>query len=234
MRDCLIERKDYREFLGEMQPKSADLILTDPPYAISRKTGIANTSLKKYEGFSMEFGQWDSKEVDLRHLSDLMYRALRKGGTAIVWYDIWKISHLRDALDASGFKMIRLIIWEKMNPVPLNSKLLYLSNSREMAVLAVKVGKPTFHSKYDNGIYRHPIPRPVGGRSHPTQKPEKLFLELVEKHSNPGDLVVDPFLGSGTTAAAAMRSGRRFAGCDIDQDYVQSSIERCRNEVTDD
>ena len=102
----------------------------------------------------------------------------------------------------------------------------YLSNSREVAVTGVKVGKPTFNSEYDSGIYEYPIPRHNGNRVHPTQKPLSLFEDLVLKHSNQGDLIVDPFLGSGTTGVAAVRNSRRFAGCDLDNNYVEIARER--------
>ena len=122
-------------------------------------------------------------------------------------------------MTAAGFVQIRLIIWQKTNPVPLNSKRNYLTNSREVAVLGVKGGKPTFNSEYDNGVYEYAIPN-NGTRYHPTQKPLGLFRELILKHSNPGDLILDPFLGSGTTAVAADMEGRQFAGCDKDGEYV--------------
>ncbi len=116
-------------------------------------------------------------------------------------------------MESAGFKMVRLVIWQKTNPVPLNMRATYLSNSREMAVTGVKVGK------------RH-----NGNRMHPTQKPLLLFEDLVQKHSNTGDLVVDPFLGSGTTGAAAVRNARRFSGCDLDNNYVKIARERMKSE----
>ncbi len=174
----------------------------------------------------MDFGEWDHEPIDLDALSDASYRALRPGGTAIVWYDLWKLGRLADAMAAAGFKMLRLIVWNKTNPVPLNSRAIYLSNGRETAVLGVKRGKPTFHSQYDKGDYSLPIPRHNGARIHPTQKPLGLFQELIRKHSNRGDLVVDPFLGGGTTAIAAISEGRRFAGCDIDSRYVTAVRKR--------
>ena len=213
---------DQHKFLQACTAGSVDLILTDPPYAISRDTGFVrggNANL----AVSMDFGKWDHKKINLKRFSQACYRALRRGGTAIVWYDLWKISQLEQALSAAGFKMIRLIIWQKTNPVPLNQSVTYLSNSREVAVVGVKGGKPTFHSKYDNGIYNAPITRHRGQRVHPTQKPEELFAELVRKHSNAGDLVIDPFVGSGTTAAAALKQGRQFKGCDIDPEYVNAA-----------
>ena len=65
---------------------------------------------------------------------------------------------------------------------------------------------------------------------HPTQKPTLLFEDLVRKHSNTGDLVVDPFLGSGTTGVAAVRNSRRFAGCDLNTNYVKIARERIKKE----
>ena len=224
-----IECSDYRDFLQSLERNSVDLVLTDPPYAVSRKTGFSSVKngVQRF-AVSMDFGEWDHQQIDLAAFADATHRALRRGGTVIVWYDLWKISHVYEALADAGFKMLRLIVWNKTNPVPLNSRRTYLSNSREVAVIAVKGGSPTFNSIYDNGDYSYPIPRHGGKRIHPTQKPLDLFRELIRKHSNPGDLVIDPFLGSGTTAVAAIREDRQFAGCDIDESYTQAAKTRLR------
>ena len=209
-----------------------DLILTDPPYTISRKTGFQSVGPKgvKRLAVNMDFGEWDVNPIDTNHFCQLAHSSLRDGGTAIIFYDLWKLTILADSMIAAGFKQIRLIEWLKSNPVPLNSKVNYLSNSREIAVLGVKKGKPTFNSQYDNGIYTYPIPNYIN-RFHPTQKPLELFRALVNKHSNQGDLVVDTFLGSGTTAVAAQLSGRKFAGCDISNDYTTIAKERVVREA---
>ncbi len=219
-----IECADYRDFLAGLASGSADLVLTDPPYGISRDTGFAKVrnGVERF-AVSMDFGEWDHSEIDLVAFARETYRVLRPGGTAIVFYDFWKLTAVRSALEQAGFSMFRLILWQKTNPVPLNSKVTYLSNSREIAVVCVKGGRPTFHGSYDNGIYTLPIPRFNGNRIHPTQKPDELFEKLIAKHSNPGDLVVDPFVGSGTTAVAAVGGGRRFSGCDLDQQYVDAA-----------
>jgi len=211
---------------------SVDLILTDPPYAISRKTGFQNVKngVDRF-AVSMDFGKWDHQSIDLQKLCNLSHVVLRRGGTVIIWYDLWKITHLKSAMAKAGFRMIRLVIWQKTNPVPLNQSATYLSNSREIALVGVKGGKPTFNSKYDNGIYEAPIPRHNGRRIHPTQKPVDLFCELIRKHSKPGDLVVDPFIGSGTTAISSIRLGRDFMGCDIDEGYVLAARRRIEMEV---
>jgi len=223
-----IQRSDYRKYMKSVEPNSVDLILTDPPYNISRQTGfskLGKNSVKRF-AVSMDFGEWDHKPINLKTFSKLAYTTLRQGGTAIVWYDVWKVNYLAEAMTNAGFKMIRLIVWNKTNPVPLNSKAFYLSNSREMAVLGVKGGKPTFNGEYDNGEYSYPIPRHNGKKIHPTQKPLNLFHDLIDKHSEQGDIVLDPFLGSGTTAVASINNDRIFLGCDIDQKYVDGAKAR--------
>ena len=227
---CCMRVMDFADFLTEVAPASVDLMLTDPPYTISRDTGFKNLGSKSVKRFAvdMHFGEWDTMPIDLGMLAGLAWRALRAGGTAIIFYDVWKISHLAEAMTEAGFKQIRLIEWVKTNPVPLNSKSNYLTNSRECAVLGVKGGKPTFNSEYDNGMYYYPIASSGrhGKRLHPTQKPLQLMADLVQKHSARGDLVIDPFLGAGTTALAAIQNERRFAGCDKDAEYVAVAKKR--------
>lgn len=232
--DVDIRQQDYTQLLGDLEAGSVDLVLTDPPYTISKDTGFKQLGDKSVERFAvdMDFGEWDKTVIDLAALTQLTYTALRKGGTAIIWYDLWKLSHLSEAMLEAGFKQLRLIVWEKTNPVPLNQSINYLTNSREIALLGVKVGNPTFNGKYHSGVYRYPIPRDGGKRLHPTQKPLKLFNDLVQMHSSPDDLIVDPFLGSGTTAVSAIGNGRQFIGGDIDPEYVQVAIDRVGREVS--
>ena len=229
MNSIEIEKLDFVEFLGGLEPGAVDLALTDPPYAISKKTGFkaVKNGVERF-AVDMEFGKWDAREINLGALAGGLYACLRPGGTAIIWYDLWKLSHLSEAMAAAGFRMLRVLIWQKTNPVPLNMRATYLSNSREIAVVGIKGSKPTFYGSYDNGMYNYPIPRHNGKRIHPTQKPTDLFVELVKKHSNRGDLVIDPFLGSGTTAVAAAMTGRAFKGCDINGNYVRSAKARAR------
>ena len=224
----MIVCEDYQEFLAMLPRGSVDLILTDPPYTISKETGFTKLGQNSVPRFAveMDFGAWDHVQIDLPAMATAFHRVLRQGGTVIVWYDLWKVSELKEALELAGFKMLRLIVWQKTNPVPLNMRSTYLSNSREIAIVGVKGGKPTFHSEYDPGIYSYPIPRHNGHRIHPTQKPAPLFADLIRKHSNPGDLVIDPFLGAGTTAVAALENGRQFRGGDIDPYYVGRSRSR--------
>lgn len=262
------------DFLKTIDDGSVDLILTDPPYIISRDSGMnaqfnlvqdkqaknikyvkteeewvsykeSNTITnddkkelymqygsiygKKYS-VQTDYGKWDS-EFTMEMLDAFIlqyYKKLRTGGTLIMFFDLWKLTDLKNLLEKNKFKQLRFIEWIKTNPQPLNSRVNYLTNCREIALIGVKGGKPTFHSHQDNGIYHYPL---QGGKNrfHPTQKSLPLFEELVEKHSNPGDLVMDTFLGSGTTAIACKKKGRRFCGCEANDIYFQKLTELLTN-----
>ena len=230
----ILANEDCFDFLAKLENNSVELVLIDPPYEVSRDTNFASGEKtgRDVDRFrvSMDFGEWDAEGVvGLAEVIQECYRILKRGGTLICFYDLWKITVLREYFEQAKFKQIRFIEWLKTNPVPLNSKTNYLTNAREIAVSGVKGGKPTFHSEYDNAVYSHPICHDRG-RFHPTQKPLALIEEMIEKHSNPGELVVDCFSGAGTCALAAANKSRRFAGCELSGEYYAKSIERLARE----
>jgi len=173
----------------------------------------------------MDFGKWDHRLVGFDQAIHECYRVLRKCGTLICFYDLWKITELAQTMEAAKFKQHRFLEWVKTNPVPLNQSVNYLTNAREIALLGVKGGKPTFNGKYDNGIYNYPIEHSKG-RFHPTQKNLQLIKDLIIKHSNEGDTVLDCFAGSCTTGAAALSLNRDFIGCELDPDYYAKASKR--------
>lgn len=265
-----IKNMEGLEYLSTIPNSSIDLILTDPPYIISKETGM-NThynNVKQNEENNVEFvkteeewctykqennitddknkekymkygsiygkkycvktdyGDWDSDftmEILDKFIAEY-YRKLKNGGTIIIFFDLWKITYLKEAMEKHKFKQIRFIEWIKTNPQPLNSSVNYLTNCREIALLGIKGIKPTFNSKYDNGIYMFPL---QGGKNrfHPTQKSLTLFEALIEKHSNENDVVLDTFLGGGTTAIACKNTNRIFKGCEISKEYFDKIMQ---------
>ena len=221
-----IQNTDALTFLKTLKDGSVDLILTDPPYGISRPTGFQScrNGVERFK-ISYDFGEWDHNipEDYMQSVYDQYYRVLKNGGTCIVFYDIWKITTLKDMLERSRFVQMRFIEWIKNNPVPINSKRNYLTNSREIALSCVKKSKPTFNSQYDNGMYRYPICQDKG-RFHPTQKPLALLEDLILKHSNKNDIVLDTFAGSFSTFRACERIKRHFIGCEINEEYFAKAL----------
>lgn len=258
------------EYLKTIGNSSIDLILTDPPYIISKDSGMNehynnvkfneenditqvktedeweeykkinkmedDTNKEKYIKYGSiygkkyciktDYGNWDS-DFTMENLEQFIseyYKKLKKGGTLIMFFDLWKITDLKYLLEKYKFKQIRFIEWIKTNPQPRNSKVNYLTNCREIALIGVKDGNPTFNSSYDNGIYMYPL---QGGKNrfHPTQKSLVLFEELIKKHSNENDTILDTFLGSGTTAIACKNTKRNFKGCEISKEYYDKILE---------
>lgn len=222
-------RQSCFDFFPMLQSCSVDLVLIDPPYEVSRSTNFRSGKAtgKNTDRFriSMEFGDWDFDFSGLDRVIKEAWRVLKDGGTLICFYDVWKLSALRQYFEEAHFKQLRLIEWLKTNPVPLNSRINYLTNAREIAVSGVKKSSPTFHSRYDNGVYEYPICHDKA-RFHPTQKPLAFIEELIVKHSNEGDTVLDCFAGSGTTAVAAFNTNRKFIGCEISEEYYRKSMRR--------
>ena len=265
-----IKNVDGLHYLSTIPDDSVDLILTDPPYIISKETGMNthynkvktneenhiefvktekewnkyktdnniqdDTKKENYMKYGTiygkkycvktDYGEWDS-EFTMELLETFIgeyYKKLKKGGTIIIFFDLWKVSYLKEVMEKHKFKQIRFIEWIKTNPQPLNSSVNYLTNCREIALLGIKGTKPTFNSKYDNGIYMFPL---QGGKNrfHPTQKSLSLFEELIKKHSDENDVVLDTFLGGGTTALACKNTKRKFKGCEISKEYFDKVIE---------
>ena len=221
---------DCLELIKQVPSNSVDLILIDPPYEISRPTNFQSgeETGRDTDRFriSMDFGEWDKNLTGLEVVIKEGQRILRQGGTMICFYDLWKIETLKNLYDSNKFKQVRFIEWMKTNPVPINSKINYLTNAREVAVSAIKGSKPTFNSSYDNGLYSYPICAGKERTIHPTQKPLSLITDLVLKHSNEGDMVLDCFMGSGTTGVACKNTNREFIGMEFDEKYFEIACNR--------
>lgn len=232
-----VENKDCLELLKTIETNTVDLILIDPHYLISRDSGFKKTSnikeeyKKKYGNYSIDFGAWDHRELNWCDILNESYRVLKSNGTLLCFYDIWKFGDLKGKAEQVGFKQPRIGCWNKTNPVPINSKLNYLTNAKEYFVTFVKCSKPVFHSQYDTGDYYVPQDEPsdtyyytiVHGRerkAHPTQKPLLLISELVKKHSVEDALVLDFFAGTGTTGVACKNLGRNCILGEINPAYV--------------
>lgn len=224
---------DCLEVMKGIPDGSVDLILTDPPYNISRDSCFlrGKNPAKKGDVFLIkhDFGEWDRKPLDLNSLFNEFNRVLKRGGTLLIFYDIWKLQDLKAAAENFKFKQPRVCCWVKNNPVPLNSDKNYLSNACEYFVTFVKLGKGVFNSKYDNGLYKYPICHGKERTEHPTQKPLTLISELLLKHSNKNDVILDMFMGSGTTGVACKNLNRKFIGVELDETYFNIAKERIEN-----
>ena len=119
-----------------------------------------------------------------------------------------------------------MLVWEKSNPSPMNGQYVYLSGV-ELAVWFKPRGRKVFNAHCKNTVFKHSN----GSRKiHPTQKNLDLFKELILDNTNEGELVFDPFIGSGTTAIAARDLNRNYIGIGVNEGYYKACKERLKNE----
>lgn len=231
----MIINEDCYNYLPTIKSNSIDLVLTDPPYVISKDSKFkihsdkADQKLVTKYNISIDFGDWDKQQLDWSFILGQYWRIMKPGATLIIFYDIWKLGELKEIAENLNFKQPRIGQWQKTNPVPVNSGINYLSNACEYFLTFVKGKKPIFNSKYDNGVYKYPICHGQERTKHPTQKPLSLIKDLIQKHSNPGALVLDTFAGSGTTGEACFSLGRDFILVEKDERYFEIIKNRLEN-----
>ena len=219
------------EAFSEIPDNSVNLVLTDPPYNISQKNNFETMNRQ-----SIDFGEWD-KNADILTWLTLLDRIVKKNGSVVIFNSWRNVADIADVLDANGFETKDLIRWVKDNPMPRNRDRRYVADF-EQAVWAVKKrGKWTFNRL--NDTYDRPLIMsgltPKSEKSfgnHPTQKPIAVMTELLMRHSNPGDVVLDPFMGSGSTGVACVNTNRDFIGIELDETYFEIAenriIEACK------
>lgn len=205
-----------------------DAIITDPPYNISKENNFSTLNGNRK---GVDFGEWD-KNFDLTGWIEKFYAKLKPGGTILIFGSYLFTSHICDEISRLGGDVKDLIKWVKTNPMPRNIDRRYVQDT-EYAIWAVKPGgKWTFNKggeKYRRANYESPVVSGKERTEHPTQKSLKVMKELIETHTNIGDVIVDPFMGSGTTGVAAKELNRKFVGIELEKKYFEISKNRIFN-----
>ena len=235
-----IYQGDCLEILAAVPEGSVDLIFADPPYFLS------NDGITCHAGrmVSVNKGQWDrSRGPDANHDFNRAWlaacqRVLKPNGTIWVSGTSHVIHSVGFAMQQLGLKLLNDISWVKPNPPP-NLSCRYFTHATETIIWAAKNKKSrhTFHyklmkelagGKQMKSVWQIPPPEPWEKRfgKHPTQKPVALLERILLASSSEGDLVLDPFLGSGTTAVACLRLRRFFAGIEIVAEFLGLAIQR--------
>lgn len=234
---------DSLSLLKEMEDESVDMIFADPPYFLSN----GGISCQSGEMVSVDKGDWD-KEIDLtmdefnlQFLSEAQ-RILTRNGTIWVSGTMHNIFSLGAQMNKLKFKILNNITWQKSNPAP-NLSCRMFTHSTENIIWAKKneKSKQTFHyhlMKNENGgkqmkdVWTFSTTKQSEKKfgRHPTQKPLNLLTRIIKASTNEGDIILDPFLGSGTTALAAMKMGRKCIGIDLEVEFLNIAKQRILNE----
>lgn len=214
---------DCIESIKNVDGGSVNLVLTDPPYNIARKNNFHTMGRA-----GIDFGEWD-KGFDLFSYIKEIPRVLHKDGSVIIFNDWKNLGDIARCCEENGLVIKDMLRWEKANPMPRNRDRRYVTDY-EVAVWCTNAkAKWTFNRQsdaYDRPKYSGGLTPASEKTGHTTQKPVYLMEQILETHSNQGDVVLDMFMGSGTTGVACKNKGRSFIGMELDLDYFESAKKR--------
>ena len=220
------------EGLKKMKSESVDLIFTDPPYYQHRAKNVKGLKNHKDVVTEFEFDAFKSEEDFMKFLEDVLtecFRVSKEGASGYLWCGDDYVSYLNRLVEKVGFKFRKVIHWHKTNPFPAIYTRKMFANSMEMMVHFSKGSPKTWNHKPVNEMHNfieNPICMGKERTPHKTQKPLKVCVPYIEISSNENDVVLDPFMGSGTTALACMQSNRNFIGFELSATYCNWIEER--------
>lgn len=237
---------DSLKVLKKLEPKSIDMIFADPPYFLS-SDGISCSGGKMV---SVNKGEWDkSIGIEKKHKFNrkwikLCYEVLKDDGTIWISGTMHNIYSIGMALEQDGFKIINNITWKKLNPPP-NISCRAFVHSTETILWAKKDIKKVKHKfnyslmrKLNDGkqmkdVWETSLTKPSEKKcgKHPTQKPIEILEKIISASTDEGDLILDPFNGSGTTGIVANRLNRKYIGIEKEKEYLDLTIRRKESDI---
>lgn len=236
---------DCTEILASLPEASVDLVFADPPYNLQLSQELYRPNQTKVDAVNDgwdKFASFEEYDDFTRAWLLACRRVLKETGTLWVigtYHNIYRIGAILQDLD---FWLLNDILWIKDNPMP-NFRGVRFTNAHETLIWAQKVkgAKYTFNHHSMKALnddlqmrsdWRLPLCtgkeriKIDGAKAHSTQKPESLLYRVILSSSNPGDVVLDPFFGTGTTGAVAKKLGRHFIGIERDEGYIQIARQR--------
>jgi modification methylase len=232
--------------LAKLPSASVDLVFADPPYNLQLTGELRRPDQSVVDAVDDAWDQFDSfAEYDALSAAWLSEcrRILKPHGALWVIGSYHNIFRIGKQIQDLGFWMLNDIIWRKTNPMP-NFRGRRFTNAHETLIWAAKTAGSKYTFNYDamkalneglqmrsdwflpicNGPER--LKDEAGAKAHPTQKPENLLARILLASTKRGDVIVDPFFGTGTTGAAAKRLGRHYIGIEQDKKYVDLARKR--------
>lgn len=233
MGNLLLYNADCFEKLKEIPDHSIDLILCDPPYNLARYS-TGNMKFAWRSEINNDVAVWDETPLDPASLVGEFKRILSPKGNIFIFCSYNLLGKFHEAFDPE-FDTFQFMVWHKTNPVPNIRKSSFL-NSCELIVCLWNKGH-TWNFSGQNEMHNF-IESPIcmgaerlKSPKHPTQKPVKILEHIIKIASNPNDIVLDMFMGVGSTGVAAHNLGRRFIGIEIDKTYFDAAAKRiCENQ----
>ncbi|MEM9329867.1 MAG: site-specific DNA-methyltransferase [Pseudomonadota bacterium] len=236
--------------LEKLPENSVDVIFADPPYNLQLEGELHRPDQSKVDAVDDhwdQFATFEAYDAFTRAWLMAARRVLKPEGTIWVIGSYHNIFRVGSTLQDLGFWILNDVIWRKTNPMP-NFRGRRFTNAHETMIWASpQQGAKGYTFNYDamkmandeiqmRSDWLFPIcsggerlKNEEGDKVHPTQKPEALLHRVIMSSSKPGDVILDPFFGSGTTGAVAKRLGRNFVGIDREDKYINAALARIEN-----
>lgn len=221
---------DCLKVMKQLPDSSVDCIITDPPYNLGQFMHDRNTNLVKMRANQFAYAGWDNMGYKEWRKSMKMFlvecsRVLKKGGTLIVFMAVIKVSDIVNLSQGTNLYYKTTGVWHKTNPMPRNMNIHFVNSTESWIYFVNSDTSGTFnnqgrvvHDFLESSVC--PLSEKKHGR-HPTQKPLSIMKRLIELVTNPNDIILDPFMGSGSTCVAAAVLGRRYLGIELDENYLK-------------
>lgn len=221
-----IYNADCIECMISIPDESIDLIVTDPPYLMKYKT---NRRKDKSHKFCGEIFGDDDPDLIEKYVNEC-YRILKNNSACYMFCNINKVDIFKQLLEKAGFTIKKMIIWVKNNHTA--GDLVAQYGKKYEIIFYVNKGRCPIRNGRLTDVWE--FPRVSGKKQlHQNQKPVNLIKQCIEKSSDPGAIVFDGFMGSGTTAIACLETGRRYIGYELDPEYYKIANDRILDYMLD-
>ena len=228
--DCLVGLKTIKD-------STVDLVITDPPYkiisggstqlGIGDPTGIFNrkfTQSNASDASDVRSGKlFKHNDITFNQWLPEVYRVLKNGTHCYIMVNDRNLATLITQAEAVGFKLVNVLIWKKNNVTPNK----WYMKSCEFIVMLRKGKAKNINNMGSNQCIE--VKNPMGNKLHPTQKPVELIDVLLLNSSVPNELVLDPFMGSGSVAVSAIKNNRQYLGYELDEKYFKIAQDQINN-----
>ena len=241
-KDCLnqILKGDSIALMNSLEPESVDMVFADPPYNLQLNGDLHRPDNSKVDAVDDEWDKFDSLvayDMFTKAWMEAARRILKPNGSIWVIGSYHNVFRMGASMQDLGYWILNDIIWRKANPMP-NFRGRRFTNAHETMIWASKSQDSKYRFNYEamkslndelqmrsdwfipicSGNER--LKKESGEKVHPTQKPEALLYRVLLASTQPGDVVLDPFFGSGTTGAVAKKLGRNFIGLEREDEYI--------------
>ena len=222
-----IFNEDFLIGVKSIETETIDCIVTDPPYKII--TGGDSNGANSIRPKGMLSGNRElMKSIPkMEEWIPECYRVLKNGSHAYFMVNSTNLIQMSNIIEKTGFKIHNFLVWKKNNCTPSQ---FYMKNCEY--IIFCRKGKAKYINKMGDSKTVHDCNNILGTKVHPTEKPIALMEMYIENSTNIGDIVLDPFVGSGTTAVAAKNLNRRYIGFELDKTYFDIAQKRIQDAQT--